>query len=104
METERESHLPFLDFDIYMRPDGSLGRKVHRKATHTNLYPNAKSHHHPSNKQAVLSTLIHRARALCDDDSLQAELVFLSDVYEQLQEPADPQSPKPSPACRSSGK
>jgi hypothetical protein len=51
--------------------------------THTNIYLNAKSHHHPSNKQVVLSTLIHRARALCDDDSLQTTLVFLRDVSKQ---------------------
>jgi hypothetical protein len=83
METESEGHLPFLDLDIYRRPDGSLGHKVYHKPTHTNLYLNAKSHHHPSNKQAVLSTLIHRARALLDEDSLQAELVFLRDVFKQ---------------------
>jgi hypothetical protein len=61
----------------------ALGYKVYRKPTHTNLYLNAKSHHHPSNKQAVLSTLIHRAKALCDEDSLQAELVFLKDVFKE---------------------
>jgi hypothetical protein len=63
--------------DIYRRPDGSLGHKVYRKPNHTNLYLNAKSQHYPSNKQAVLSTLIHRTRAPCDEDSPQAELVFL---------------------------
>jgi hypothetical protein len=83
METETEGHLPFLDLDIYRRPDGSLEHKVHRKPTHANLYLNAKSHHHPSNKQATLSTLIHRARALCDEDSLQADLVFLRGVFKQ---------------------
>jgi hypothetical protein len=31
----------------------------------------------------VLFTLIHRARALCDEDSLQAELVFLKDVFKE---------------------
>jgi hypothetical protein len=83
METECEGHLIVLDLDIYRRLDGSLGHKVYRKPTHTNLYINAKSHHHPSNKQAVLSTLIHRARVLCDDDSRQAELVFQRDVFKQ---------------------
>jgi hypothetical protein len=83
METERKGHLPFLDLDIYRRPDGSPGHKVYRKPTHINLYLNTKSYHHSSNKQAVLSTLIHRARALCDEDSLQAELVFLRDVFRQ---------------------
>jgi hypothetical protein len=83
METESDGHSPFLDLDIYRRPEVSLGHTVYRKPTHTNLYLNAKSHHHPPNKQAVLSTLIHRARALCDVDSLQADLVFLRDVNKQ---------------------
>jgi hypothetical protein len=56
MESESEGHHPFLDIDIYRRPDGSLGHRVYCKPTHTNLYPNAGSHHHPSNKQAALST------------------------------------------------
>jgi hypothetical protein len=53
------------------------------RKTHTNLYLNPGSHHHPSSKQAVLSTLVQRARALCDQDSLHAELVFLRDVFKQ---------------------
>jgi hypothetical protein len=39
------------------------------------------SHHHPLNKQTVLSTVVHKARALHDEDSLQAELMFLRDVF-----------------------
>jgi hypothetical protein len=81
METKSEGHLPFLDIDIYRRPEGSLGHKVYRKPAHTNLYLNARSHHHLSSKQAALSTLIHRARALCDQDSLHAELEFLKDIF-----------------------
>jgi hypothetical protein len=68
---------------IYRGPDGSLGHKVYRKNTHTNLHFNAMTRDHPSNNQAVLSTLIHRARALCDEDSLQVESVFLKDVFKQ---------------------
>jgi hypothetical protein len=83
METESEGHLPFLDLNIYRRPDGSLGHKVYRKPTHTNLYLNAKFNHHPSNIQAVISTLIHRARALCDENGLKVELVFLKDVFKE---------------------
>jgi hypothetical protein len=83
METESEGHLTFLDIDIYRRPDGSLDHRVYRKTTHTNLYLNAGSHNHPSSKQAVLSTLVNRARALCDQESLHAELVFLKDVFRQ---------------------
>jgi hypothetical protein len=83
METESEGHIPFLDLDIYRRRVGSLGHKVYRKPTHTNLHLNAKSYHHPPNKQAVISKLIHRASALCDEDSLQAELLFLKDIIKQ---------------------
>jgi hypothetical protein len=83
METERDGHLPFLDIDIYRKPDGSLGHKVYHKPTHTNLYLNSNSHHHPSNKQAVLSTLVHRARSLCDQESLHSELEFLRTTFRQ---------------------
>jgi hypothetical protein len=83
METERDGHLPFLDIDIYRKPDGSLGRRVYHKPTHTNFYLHANSHHHPSNKQAVLSTLVHRARALYDHESLHDELEFLRDTFKQ---------------------
>jgi hypothetical protein len=33
METKSEGHLPYLDLDIYRRPDGSLGYKLYRKPT-----------------------------------------------------------------------
>jgi hypothetical protein len=83
METDKDGHLPFLDIDIYRKPDGSLGHSVYRKPTHTNLYLHVNSHHHPSNKQAVLSTLVHRARALCDHESLYDELEFLRDTFKR---------------------
>jgi hypothetical protein len=83
MEIEEEGHLPFLDIDIYRKMDGSLGHKVYRKPTHTNLYLHHKSHHHPANKHSVLSSLVHRAKALCDQDSLALELAFLTNVFKQ---------------------
>ena len=81
MEIEEAGHLQFLDIDIYRKPDGSLGHKVYRKPTHTNQYLHRNSHHHPANKKSVLSSLIHRAKALCDQDSLTQELVFLITVF-----------------------
>ena len=57
MEKE-EDHLPFLDIDIYRKTDGSLGHRVCRKPAHTNLYLHWSSHHHPANKQSVLTSLI----------------------------------------------
>ncbi|GFG31913.1 hypothetical protein Cfor_11969 [Coptotermes formosanus] len=83
METEKEDHLPFQDIDICRRPDGSLGRKVYRKTTHTNLCLKPASHHHPSIKQAVLSTLVHRARALCDKEGLHELLELLKTTFRE---------------------
>jgi hypothetical protein len=40
IQTEGDSHPPFLDIDIDRRLDGSLGHKVYRKPTHINLYVN----------------------------------------------------------------
>jgi len=78
-----EGHLPFLDIDIYRKTDGSLGHKVYQKPTHTNLYLHQKSHHHPANKHSVLSSLVHRAKALSDQESLAPELTFLTNVFKQ---------------------
>jgi len=82
MEKE-EGHLPFLDIDIYRKTDGSLGHKVYRKSTHTNLYLHQNSHHHPAKKQSLLASLIHRAKAPCDLDSLPQELEFLTTVFKE---------------------
>uniref|UniRef100_A0A1B6D9B7 Reverse transcriptase domain-containing protein n=1 Tax=Clastoptera arizonana TaxID=38151 RepID=A0A1B6D9B7_9HEMI len=60
MEVENNNTLPFLDV-LVIRKNGSLGHTVYRKPTHTDRYLNADSHHHPAQKQAVLSTLANRA-------------------------------------------
>jgi len=79
----RKDHLPFLDIGINRKTEGSLGHKVYRKSTHTNLYLHQNSHHYPANKQSVLASLIHRAKALCDQDSLPQELEFLTTVFKE---------------------
>jgi hypothetical protein len=81
MEKEEDGHLPFLDTDIYRKLDDSLGHRVYRKPTHTNLYLHHNSQHHPSHKLSVLTSLIHRATAICDQDSLNQELEFLTTVF-----------------------
>jgi len=55
---KEEDHFPFLDVDIYRKMDGSLGHRVYWKPTHTNLYLHWNSHHHPTNKQSALASLI----------------------------------------------
>jgi hypothetical protein len=77
MEMEEGKHLRFIDIDVYRRPDGTLGHRVYRKPVHTSLYLHPISHHHPSNKHAVLATLVFRAGAICDENILGQELEFL---------------------------
>jgi hypothetical protein len=81
MEIDKNDDLPFLDIDIYRKTDGSLGYKVYRKPTHTNLYLQQRSHHHLANKQSALTSLTHRDKILCDQDSLPQELDFLTSVF-----------------------
>jgi hypothetical protein len=83
METKRDGHLPFLDVATYRKPDGSPCHKVYRKTTQTNLYIISYTRHHPSNKQAVLSTLVHTARSLCDQNSLHSELDYLRTTFRE---------------------
>jgi hypothetical protein len=83
METEKDNHLPFLDIDIYKRPDGTLGHKGYQKPLHTNLYLNANSNHPLSSKQALLNTMVHRADFLCDRNSLKDELDFLRITFRE---------------------
>jgi hypothetical protein len=83
MEVEEDGHLPFLDIDVYRKRDGSLRHKVYRKHTHTILYLHQTSHHHPANKHSVLSSLVHRAKALCNQESLAPELTLLTNVFKQ---------------------
>ena len=72
---EKDGHLPFLDIDIYKKMDGSLGHKVYRKPTHTNLYLHQNLHHHPAKKQSVLASLVHRAKAVYHQDSLTQDFL-----------------------------
>jgi len=50
VETEYNGHLPFLDIDIYRKPDGSLEYSVYRKPTHTNFCLCVGLLHHLTNK------------------------------------------------------
>jgi hypothetical protein len=81
MESDTDGHIPFLDIDFYRKPDGSLGHRVYRKPTRTNLYLNTMSHHHPANIQAVLSTLVHHAKAVCDTNSLSQEVKLFWETF-----------------------
>jgi hypothetical protein len=81
MEIEKDGYLPFLDIDIFRTSNGSIGHRVYQKPTHTNLYLNFTFYHNPSNKQAVLNTLVHRARSICDSDSIHEEQKVLINIF-----------------------
>lgn len=59
----------------------SLANGVYRKATHTDLYLNASSCHHPSQKRSVLPTLVNQAVATAGADSLTQVLNHLRKVF-----------------------
>ena len=81
METEKDNKLAFLDVLVKKRSDGSLGHTVYRNPTHTDLYLHANSEHHLTQKQAVMRTLVHRARMTCDTESLEEELKHLKKTF-----------------------
>jgi hypothetical protein len=72
-----------VDVLVTKKPDGLLGYTVYWKPTHADLYLHAKSHHHSSQKHAVLTTLINRAKSICDTKSLNAEIRHLREAFRQ---------------------
>ena len=83
MEIERNNKIAFLDVLVQRKENGKLSHSVYRKPTHTDLYLNGRSHHHPSQRGAVLSTLLHRARTISDAESLPVELDYLKNTFRQ---------------------
>ena len=74
MEDSREDgSMPFLDTLVTPGPDGSLSTRVYRKPTHTDLYLQWDSHHTIAAKYSVVSTLHHRAKAVCSTQQLLEE-------------------------------
>ena len=57
--------MPFLDTLVIPQPDGSLLTTVYRKPTYTDQYLQWDSHHAIAAKYSVISTLFHRAKAVC---------------------------------------
>ncbi|XP_011878376.1 PREDICTED: uncharacterized protein LOC105567795 [Vollenhovia emeryi] len=77
METEQDSQIPFLDVMVRRNEDGTLSHNVYRKPTHTDRYLHANSHHHPAQKNSVISSLAHRALSNSEPTALDGELNHL---------------------------
>ncbi|XP_046971608.1 uncharacterized protein LOC124538562 [Vanessa cardui] len=82
-EMEKNRSIAFLDVKIGVRTDGSLSHTVYRKATHTDRYLHATSHHHPRHLNAVVTSLTNRAYDLCDKDHIQSELAHVKEVLQR---------------------
>ena len=54
---------------------------VNYKKTHTNINVKANSNHPPHIKKAVVKGFTERARLLCDEDHLEAELKNIEEVF-----------------------
>lgn len=80
VEQEKEK-LSFLDVLINTHPDGPLGRTVYRKDTHTDLYLNKNSKHHPAHKCGVMKTLLECAYQVANNDNLEDERKHLKKVF-----------------------
>ena len=80
MEIEENNQIPFLDVLVRRKGDGTLGHQIYRKPTHTDRYLHAISHHHPSQKNSVISSLIHRALTISEPTSVNEELEHLNRI------------------------
>lgn len=76
-EIQKEIHLLF--WTITSTGD----HNIYQKPTHTHLYRNPESHHHPSNTQAIFSTLMQGATALCNADRVHEDLRFINATFKQ---------------------
>ena len=65
--------MPFLDTLIVRREDGSVKLLVYRKSTHTDQYPDFKSHHPLHQKLGVVRTLLDRCNKIVTEDQDKAE-------------------------------
>ena len=80
MENSRnDGSMPFLDTLATPCSDGSLNTKVYRKPAHTDMYLQWDSHHTIAAKYKMVSTLHHRAKAVCSTQQV------LKDEEEHLQ-------------------
>ena len=64
-DTRSDSSMPFLDTLVMPQPSGTLATTVSMKPMHTDQYLQWDSHHTISVKYSAVSTLIHRAKAVC---------------------------------------
>ena len=74
-EEETDGKLPVLDLELTVnRRTKKIEFGVHYKKTHTNITIKKHSNHRDTVKKAVIKGYADRARALCDEENLEAEM------------------------------
>jgi hypothetical protein len=70
-----------MDVLVTKKRNGTKGHTMYTKPTLTDLYLHAESHRHPSQKHVVFTTLMNRAKTVCDTESLNSEIRHLKEVF-----------------------
>ena len=76
-EAEQQDCIAFLDVCVERRIDGTLKRSIHRKPTWVGQYTHFSSFVPMQHKRNLVRCLVHRARNICTDDTLDDELAFI---------------------------
>ena len=82
-EAEDRNVFNFLDVSLKRREDGTLQRSVYRKSTWSGQYINFHSFTDLKIKRNLVRCLTFRARKICSEDTLQAELLFLAETLKR---------------------
>ncbi|CAH8586016.1 unnamed protein product [Dicrocoelium dendriticum] len=82
-EKESDNRLPYLDVLLTRRPDGSIQRQVYRKPTWIGQYTNFYSFVPMRYKRNLVHCLTSRARRICTEDTLDAELMFIQNTLRE---------------------
>jgi hypothetical protein len=80
LEVEEDGKISFLDIMLYEKEDRSIGHYVYRKPTQTNTYLNYNSFHPNAHKISVIDTLLSRAIKLCDNEHINQEIEYVTNV------------------------
>ena len=82
-EEEENNRLPSLDLQMNVnRKEKRVKFSVHYKETNTNITIKKQSNHTERTKQGVIRGYSERARAYCDPEYLQNELVNIQQIFE----------------------
>ena len=84
MEEEDDNRLPVLDLALMVkRKTKKIEFTVHYKKTQTNITIKKNPNHRYSTKSGVIKGCVERARALCDKQYLDKELINIRQVFEE---------------------